>query len=239
MDLDSSFDFSEMFADGFLTDCELHLPPCDKETGGNVIKAHRIVLANASEVFYNTFTSGMQESITGVVNIDRNPFNLFPRVVNWMYSGQIEFALTELMPLLSIARNYGICELEKKLFEALCKSTNNKTIMFFIQQCFDHNLPDELLVLEPLIVNYLDDIPIKTLSDALDVVTFAHVLTGSTLSNDRKISMINDFLGDWDPSEEEKEALGSCLTIDASLIQRLKKQQFRWLPDGFGYVKKE
>lgn len=227
------FNFNEFFESGFLTDCEIRVHNSHDDPEYTSIKAHQAVLANASDFFYNTFTSGMQEAKTGIVDVYTNPMNLFPEVVRWMYNGCLDFCDAKLMALLGIAHNYGITLLENELTAHLEKVVTKDNITVFVQQCFDCGLSEELKALEPTIARYIDEIPITQLSDALDVATFAEVLSQCKMSNEQKIQKIQQFLGDWETSEEEKQALGQCLTKENGLRALLTGKDYPWLPAGF------
>ena len=230
-----AFDFAEFFENGFLTDCELVLG--GEDGAREVIRAHKMVLANYSRLFYNTFTSGMQESITGVVEILNNPMNLFPRVVRWMYAGELEMKLAEAMPMLAIANYYDIEGLRQSVLDVVMGAENRDKLVMFVQQCFDHELVEELRVLEPLLVKYVEANPTektcKELSDAVDVATFGRVLAGTKLANEKKIKMIREFLGDWNPSDEEKQALAACLVMEVGLGKLIGEADRKWLPSDF------
>lgn len=226
------FKFGEFFESGLLADCEIHVHQSMDDPEYQIIRAHRLVLANSSDFFHNSFTSGMIETETGVVDVYTNPNNLFPVVVKWMYDGSLAFDPSQIMSLLSIAHNYGIRKLDIELNKVLEKNITPETILSYVQQCFDNELSDELKGLEPYLAKYLMDIPIGELSDALDVATFARVLEKSSLTNEQKVPLIREFLGDWDPSDEEKDALFGALKFD-SQFRRLVTRDDKWLPMRF------
>ena len=226
------FKFGDFFESGILSDCEIHVHKSADDPEYEIIRAHRLVLANSSDFFHNSFTSGMIESETGVVDVYTNPDGLFPVVVKWMYDGKLAFDMSQIMSLWNIAHTYGIRKLDTELKNILEKNLSADTILGYVQQCFDCELSDELKNLEPYLVQYLTTIPITDLSNALDVTTFAHVLQQSSLSNEQKVPLIREFLGDWDPSDEEKDALFGALRFD-SMFRRLVTREDKWLPMRF------
>lgn len=231
LNFNPKWDFSSLKDDNdFLSDCVLHISQGGDEE--EKIPAHISILANSSEFFYNTFTSNMIEATTGKVTIKDNPMNLFPRVVNWFYTGQINFDSNEIMSLIFIARNYGIYLLEKTLLIKLENLINQRTILDFVNQCFSQELPDELKMLEVHIAKYIDKVAMNNLSNALDVKTFAHALELTDFPNEKKVKLINEFLGDWECDEEEKSALSKCLQHNKDL-PRLAKANKKWLPANF------
>ena len=227
------FDFSEFFKSGFLTDCEIHIHSSQDDASYTTVRAHRAVLANASDFFYNTFTSGMQEAETGVVDVHANPLDMLPAVINWMYDGRLDFAAEKAMAVLSIAHNYGITVLEREVVAYIKRVANKETIPKLIQQCFDAGLSEELQALEPIIAEHIKELSIAQLSEALDVTTFAHVIGQCKMPNAERIAKIQEFLGDWNASPEEKAALGECLAKEPGLRALLQGKNYSWLPDGY------
>jgi hypothetical protein len=85
------FDYLRFYDAGLFTDCEIHVfdhDPSDYRT----VRAHRVVLANSSEVFENLFTSGMKESEAGVIDAPNVPFPEFQQVIRFLYSGTASLA---------------------------------------------------------------------------------------------------------------------------------------------------
>ena len=41
---------------------------------------------------------------------------------------------------------------------------------------------------------------------------------------------IGEFLGGWNPNDEEKEALAACLVLDAGLRNLIGNSESKWLP---------
>jgi 3-hydroxyacyl-CoA dehydrogenase len=110
---DPIFNFIDFLPDstspGCLCDCTLDLPD------GTQLQAHQILLANTSQFFLNAFTSGMSEQETRTVTLTFNPCNLFPVILHWMYTGELNVTEETLMPTLAMARFYGVQMLADQL----------------------------------------------------------------------------------------------------------------------------
>ncbi|OHT14890.1 BTB/POZ domain containing protein [Tritrichomonas foetus] len=230
----SIFNYYEYFQKQFLTDCELHM---HAEQGGpvtEVIRAHKIILSNTSDFFHDAFTSGMQETVSGEVDIYDNPKNLLPKVIQWMYSGKLNFTLSDFIPLIHISHTYGIAGLERELISFLDNNINSSQILPLVNQCYDLQLPNELIILETYIAKFLEELSTQELSDALDVATFARIVNKTDLDTEARIVKLNEFLGDWDPSDSEREALFSILGNDFNQLRTLvRKYKINWLPQKF------
>lgn len=226
------FNYYNFFTSGDLTDCELHVHKCKEDPSFTTIKAHKLILANLSLFFNNAFTAGMEESETGVTEIYQNPHNLIPRVIEWMYTGKIDFSVGELMPLINIAHNFEITKLESKLNSIFEQHINSTTILDFAKKCYDDELPKELQMLVPYIASHFNELPISELSSTLDVFIFAQVIQLTNLSTEEKVTKITEFLQDWNPSEEEKIALSKAFDPEETneLNSLVLKHNITWLP---------
>lgn len=195
--------------DPFLYDCTLLLDD-------NVeIKSHAVLLANSSIFFENAFTSGMDEDINRKVTITFNPQNAFPLIMPFFYTGCIEIDNTKLIPMLAIARFYGIQNLETKLQKIisdaiaqdyLADDGSRTLIIDLIQQCYADNLSTELQYLFPYVACYLDSIGIDDLSKNLDVESFCNILSQYN-GKKKKQDLLRRFIGDYQCTEDEQRAI--------------------------------
>ncbi|OHS98367.1 BTB/POZ domain containing protein [Tritrichomonas foetus] len=225
------FNFSDFVESGYLSDCEIRIHPKDGDSNYTVVKGHKLVLANSSLFFNNTFTAGMEESQTGIVDTYVNPYNLLPRVINWMYTGRIEFSVDELMPLLNISHNYGILVLEKELLAQLDEVADENTVLGLVKKCYEDEMSKELQILIPYIAKFFDKLSLSKLSEELDVATFAKAIGLTQLSTKEKVLKITEFLQDWQPSMEEKMALFNAFSPDETRLKEFAmKHNARWLP---------
>jgi hypothetical protein len=227
----SPFDFSDFFEFKFLTDCEIRIYDSDR-TSFRSVPAHRVVLANSSVFFYNTFTSHMTEELTGIVEVVVSVPELFESIITWFYTGLIDFDESHLMLLLDWSQLYGIIRLRDLVLDALPSIVNPDNLIGFIQQCFDYEIADPLQFLEPAIGHLFRELSISVLSEALDVSTFARALKYTDLSNVERVAAIETFLGDWQPTLDEKNSLAEALLRDPSL-REVVRPGIRWLPAPF------
>lgn len=226
------FNYEEFLKSGDLSDCELHIHKSKEDQSYSVIRAHKFILSNSSLFFHNIFTAGMKETQTGIAEIYQNPYDLIPRVINWMYTGRIDIKLKELMSLINITHMFGISKLESQMQEKLEESINESTILEFVKECYDNELPKELQILIPHLASLFDKISISDLSETLDVFTFAKVIKLIELPVEDKVLKITDFLQDWKPSDEEKNALANVFTPSekSKLNPLVSKYNITWLP---------
>ena len=230
------FDFKSFYKNQEFTDCEVIIE--DEDSSVSIVKAHIIVLANSSQFFFNVFTGEMDESKTHQVHVKFNPMNLLPKVIEWMYDGNLFFESDEQekeqkIPLLAIANFYTIDALSRYLFESIEKTNSPSEILKYIDQCFQFSLVNELRALEPIIAINFEMISIDMLSDALDVPTFINVckLIGFK-SNEERIKTISSFIKDYDFTghEDEMENLSKLLDRkDPHLSALIKSLNPRWV----------
>jgi hypothetical protein len=192
---------------GQLCDCTLALP------GGIQLEAHQIVLANSSQFFLNAFTSGMSEQETRTVTVGFNPCGLFPSVLHWMYTGEIEATPDTIMPLIAMARFFGIEALVDNLssYFAVKIEPDLECVRQCVRQCYELELPTALEFLIPTISRNLEEpdssFDMSWLSDALDVATFYAVIQGTGADLSQKVHWATEFLGDYEMQPHEKEVL--------------------------------
>ena len=203
------WDYLEFFQNNELTDCDIVLSPTE------TIKAHRAILANSSEFFLNTFTSGMEEDKTKRVNIEFNPCNLFSEVISWMYNGEITIHLDKCMSLLAIANYYFITQLQQTVQEYITNNCTPQNLALFIDQCYQNELQSELTKLVPEIAKNLDDLKkLSNFGDMLDVGTYAQVLVAKQLSPHDLIQDLKHFIGDYVLNDQDRKNLNMVFNAD-------------------------
>jgi hypothetical protein len=201
---DPIFDFSSSLSNHEICDCVLRVD-------GDEIPAHRIILANSSDFFMNAFTSGMQEAEQNIVEITYNPGNVFPKVLEFIYSGRIDFDPPELVPLLAVAAYYSIGSLTECLDEIMAREIRADNLIPFVQQCYEMGLQEALNALVPVIRRFVPDIPMDLLTHELDVRIFAQVVKGMQIRVTTKTELLNSFLGEHVPDEDEVKALEDAI----------------------------
>jgi hypothetical protein len=229
------FDYLRFYDEGLFTDCEIHVfdtDPSDYKT----IRAHRLVLANSSAFFENLFTSGMKEASTGVIDAPNIPFPEFQQVIRFLYSGTASLPDDTLMLTFFIARHFGIPSLLSYLKDYLTRVPAT-AMLGFVAQCFDYELVDELMLLEPIIAKHYPNLSMRNLSSALDVATFVHVLKLVEKTTVEKVNDLESFLGGWKCSPAEKAEIGELFKSAGPNIQALLRQKgANWLPHGFKFA---
>lgn len=229
------FDFSDFCEKEFLTDCEL-ITKNPEGSQISTIRAHKVVLANSANYFLDAFTSGMEETVTGKVDILLNTKDdtLFRKVLHWMYTGSIDFAELEFIPILHIVRYFGVHSLEKQLQDYLSLKINPDNILTYVNQCYELQFPSELQLFVPYLAQYFDQIHMSELSKSLDVRTFCQVIKEKDFGVEQRIKIISQFMSGYKPLDQEKKELAKALdltTLNAELKDLIKKYDVDWLPD--------
>lgn len=203
--LNPLFDYSHFYQEfiaengeksqGLFTDFVLTLPD------NSIINAHRIILANSSHIFKNVIISFNSTTFT----IKDNPMNLMRRVIEFMYTGRIEFQFNEVMSLLHLANSYEIESLKTRLKIYIQNNIKVENLFDLADQCYSYLLAGELKELIPYFVRFFNMLSIQNLTEALDIVTFASVLSqlGPSISARDKIEKLDEFIGDWPHVDDE------------------------------------
>ena len=228
------FDYNDFYDSGFLSDVKL------KIKNGPEINAHIIVLANSSRFFYSMFTGDMQEARKHYAELKHNPGNLLTRVIRYMYTGKIQWDFEETMSLYSIARFYQIDSLLHHIQQQLEKIVTAQNVMQLVDQCFQEHLLDELRYIERFVVKYYQELKLEDLSDQLDVLTFANILSSPELpkkfTSQELVETITNFLVDYEfEKDEEREALLKVLRTkgDSGLKDAITNLKPYWVPQEF------
>jgi hypothetical protein len=198
------FDFSESLSNSELCDCTLIL-------NNEEIRAHRLILANASRFFENVFTAEMVESHTSRVEISPDPGGLFRKVLDYLYSGRIEIADHEIVPLIYHATHYSISELKKCLIEKLESELTLDRLLELIRQAYNEELQQALDVLVEYAPRFYWSVPISVWSNALDINSFCSVLSNVEMSVGDRVATLNEFLGNHRPNEHEKKRMDELI----------------------------
>ena len=194
------FDYSRYLASGQLCDCTIRVG--DKEYA-----AHRAVLANGSRHFLDVFTSGMKEDRNRTVAVKARYCRDFPKLLEFLYTGAISVNEEEFVPLLDMSRYYGVPALEE-LLQGMLENMTRDQLVTFVKECYDKGHQHTLNMLVPWMQRFFGQISVAEFSDLLDIETFCDVLGGVPgKSADERVAILNEFLGDAEPNENEKVAL--------------------------------
>jgi hypothetical protein len=219
----------------FLADCRIHVLSVADSPPSDVIIAHQVLLSNSSDFFYNTFTAGMRETETGVVEVICKPPTLFRSIVRWMYSGKFEFNPDDIVNLIQVTHEYGIQALEGFLSNELQTVVTAQNLLHFLDKCFEYQLPDAIQHLEPFLIKFLREIDPKELGRVCDVATFVKVLMACELGNKEKINIITKFVDadtGYELTSDDRMRLTQCLNR-AEPLKELLSPDLKWLRRGF------
>ena len=230
----SLFDYTDFYTSGLLKDCRINV--LNEDGSFSTIEAHLLVLANSSEFFFNAFTSGMQEASDRTVEATVNPHNLFPKVVQWMYNGKIEFNQDDLMSLLEITHFYGIDQLENELKNKYRQIINPTLLLKFAEECMNNELTSRMALLYPDFAEFYQRklITVAQMTDTLTCEGFAEVVKLLHLENPVSIKLITEFYGSYEGTDEEKQFLVNSLDhTDPNLRRTLAAVNPPWVPSEF------
>jgi hypothetical protein len=234
--LSPRFDYLRFYRDRRFVDCEIRVFETESTDDYQSIHAHRAILANACEFFYNMFTSGSQETVTGVVEVRGISYEPFCRVVEFLYSGNLLLVDDHVMIYMYLAKHFGIHLLQDLLetYSHSDQAADGDKIVRFIDQCFHYELKEELKYLEPVIAARYTLISIQNLSSTLDVCTFAHVLAKVDMSWSDRLVQMRYFMRNWECNPLEKGAIADLFApADPQIRADLRKNYAQWLPEGW------
>ena len=231
------FNLNRFRKTGFLCDVELK-----SVFSPEPVKVHSYVLASFSEFFTNIFQGEFQDNKSTTIEIELNPDNLFMKVIDWMYTGQLTFKNDELMPLYYISHFYNIPKLKEKLREEYQKLIKTN-LLYFVVQLDNQGLNEGISLLYSDIARHLDQAEsddarqklISELSSHLFCQQFPAVIEESVKINpsadkSRYVTWIDWFYGDYEGLNEEKEYLTNCVNQlgDSSVRNALHKGTHPW-----------
>jgi hypothetical protein len=226
------FDFARFYKDQLFTDCEIRVFHTDTEY--QPVLANRAVLANSSVFFFNMFTSGTRETTEGVVEVRGIPYEPFVALVEFLYSGKLVMYDNVVMIFRFLSRHFGVQVLQEQIEEYIKgdEAADGDKIIQFIDQCFDYELTDELVYLEPIIAARYNLISVRNLSESLDVATFTRVLAIRNMPTRDRMKQMEVFLDNWKCSGVEKAAIGELFADGNDQFKtELMGRHKDWLPE--------
>ena len=116
--------FGDYFKSGDFSDLTL------KTESGEVYRVHRIILIYSSEYFAKLLTGDFKEKNEDSIELKfKDPENLFPSVLQFMYNGYITITEKNSIPLLALADHYLIDSLRKKSSEFICNHITRANVI--------------------------------------------------------------------------------------------------------------
>jgi len=110
--------------------------------GNDQIKAHKAILSARSTHFRGLFESGMQESVTGKIELDDDP-EIIKEVLKFLYSGILpENIDTIAMELLPVADKYALNELKQSCINVIRRQPTAENIVTIMLLADQHHCPD-------------------------------------------------------------------------------------------------
>ncbi|EAX92653.1 BTB/POZ domain containing protein [Trichomonas vaginalis G3] len=174
--MQQEFDFSEFFDKSLVTDCLIKF----EGSSSAEIRAHKLILANSSNFFFNMFTGQMDEERTGTVNLVYNPDNLLQEAIRWMYNGKKfyeDYDIEKLLKLYAVSAFYTIENLQNDLKTVISQKIPQLKMLNYCDFCYKQGLSETLNYLAVLIgENFEKYDDISKMSDILDVRVYALAL---------------------------------------------------------------
>ncbi|KAJ8669866.1 hypothetical protein QAD02_001125 [Eretmocerus hayati] len=113
-----------------------------KKLGKKIIHAHKLVLANGSDVFAAMFEHDMTENEEGIVNIDDIDYDVMLEIVRYLYTGKIERIFHKTKELVVAADKYGLMDLKTLCGKYLCMDLSPSNIFEYIKFADRFNIID-------------------------------------------------------------------------------------------------
>lgn len=210
--------FSELRKNNQFIDCIIETDQ------GEIIKAHRAILARYSNWFHEYFMDHNEQS-TDIqkIKLPLDPDNVMPQVIDFLYDGHIHFTALSIVSFLHCSDFYKIQILERIANDQLIEAASVSTSLFFAQQLIKRNLTSKYIFLAPLIASQLkkiiDNKPSilskQKIFESINPRLFHEVLLQKDLfklDDFVKAEIIDEFVGDrTDLSEEDKHFLASVI----------------------------
>uniref|UniRef100_A0A8D9BB85 Kelch-like protein diablo n=2 Tax=Cacopsylla melanoneura TaxID=428564 RepID=A0A8D9BB85_9HEMI len=126
---------------------------CDAqfEVDGQIVRAHKIILASRSQYFRAMFTSQMKESYECVIKLNNVSFDIFSSIIDFLYTGRIEVSNNNIESLFHLSHLYDIKQLEiiciSYIYDHLCLyNCKNIYLLCVIYMCCTYDLIQKIHV---------------------------------------------------------------------------------------------
>ena len=222
--------FQEFREKGIFIDCSFVLP------GGEVVKAHRLILAKYSSTFKNYFRYNNINDASQVLEI---PFitdaETFKKVIDFFYTGFLEIEPSSMILLMATSYMLGVESLKAIVSDFVHNNINTDHILSFTRPFLDFKVDEEKAKIYPDLYDnfnelvegskFISDQVAKRFHDlnpesvcrSVPAYMLAHILMNIdsnseifkefSSENDFKISMIDTFVGDKELEMKDRISL--------------------------------
>jgi hypothetical protein len=174
------FNYWAFYNSGLFSDCKIEIEEVENGPVAT-FDAHRIILANGCELLKEvlTDTKNWGDVQGGVVHWKRETTvpEIFRIVIEFLYTGVLKVEHKTIMRLVHFATHLTP-EFHDVIIQERDARCQDRRIVYLIDECYENELEIELAQLvAPIARAWVNGIlDIRTLSDSLDVVTFARVV---------------------------------------------------------------
>lgn len=116
-------DIKRMFNDELFTDFQL------KTNDGEVLKAHKVILAARSPVFFAMLTNDLEEAQTGSVKVRDFNRQIMKEVLRFVYQNEVENVDEIASDLIFAAEKYQLEQLQELCVESLIATTTAVNVL--------------------------------------------------------------------------------------------------------------
>lgn len=116
-------DFSKLFFNDKMKDCELHMK------SGKILRCHKIILAARSPVFEAMFADDMEEARTGIVKIEDFNSKTMRQLLRFAYCLEVADLEEIAHDLMYAADKYGMEGLKEKCLESLILNLATENVL--------------------------------------------------------------------------------------------------------------
>lgn len=120
-------------------------------------KCHKIILSFSSEFFRTLLNSNFKESRTSIIELKtKDPRNVFPSILEYMYSGRIHISLENVIPLLEQSDKYLIKDLTSQCKDFITKNIKRNNALQLLIDAIEFDLEEIMnLCLKKIASNFL------------------------------------------------------------------------------------
>lgn len=114
-----------------------------------ILKAHKLIIAKRSEVFYKMFFGALPEE--GAVDIPDASFETFKKLIHFIYTDEADLSSDSVAEVMILSHKYMIHGLEEKCVEFIRDNLNPKIVGSFLESSYFLNSDN----LKKIVVEYV------------------------------------------------------------------------------------